>query len=431
MTLLERINDYLWGFPMLILLLGTHIYFTLRLHVPQRNLFRAIRLSLVGDEAKERNLSPFAALSTTLAATLGTGNIIGVSTAVALGGPGAIFWCWLTGILGMSTAYSECYLSVLYRQKTKEGAYVGGPMYVLKNGLHNNALGSLYAFCALAAAFGVGCTTQSNSVTRAASLSFGLSPHLVGIVLAVVTGAVILGGVKSIGSLCERTVPAISFLYLLGCLLLLILYRHHLVTAIIWILKDALSFASFAGGVTGAFLTQALRYGIARGLFTNEAGIGTSAIAAAASRTEDPRIQAYVSMTAVFWDTVVMCLMTGLVVVCNMLYDPASTVGAAETDLTAAAFSHLPYVGDAFLTVSLCAFAVTTLIGWSYFGEKAAEYLAGSKGIPVYKLCYVLMIYLGAIIPMRLVWECTDLINALMALPNLLALWLLRREIKS
>ncbi|MDE7177807.1 MAG: amino acid carrier protein [Lachnospiraceae bacterium] len=431
MTLLERLNDFLWGFPLLLLLLGTHIYFTLRLGFPQRNLFHAIRLSLVGDETKERNLSPFAALSTTLAATLGTGNIIGVSTAVALGGPGAILWCWLTGILGMSTAYSECYLSLLYRQKTEDGSYVGGPMYVLKNGLHNSKLGILYALCALAAAFGVGCTTQANSVTRATSLSFGLSPHPVGIILALLTGAVILGGIKSIGALCERTIPAISFLYLLGCLLLLILYRQHLVTAIVWIVKDAFTFTSLSGGVAGAGLTQAVRYGIARGLFTNEAGIGTSAIAAASSRTEDPRIQAYVSMTAVFWDTVVMCLMTGLVVVCNMLNDPASTAGAAETDLTAAAFSHLPYVGDAFLTISLCAFAVTTLIGWSYFGEKATEYLAGAKGIPVYKVFYILMIYLGAIIPMRLVWECTDLINALMALPNLLALWMLRRKIKS
>ncbi len=431
MTLLQHINDILWGFPLLVLLLGTHIYFTLRLHFPQRNLFYAIRLSLVGDDAKERNLSPFAALSTTLAATLGTGNIIGVSTAVALGGPGAILWCWLTGILGMSTAYGECYLSLLYREKTADGAYVGGPMYVLKNGLHNSKLGFLYALCALAAAFGVGCTTQANSVTRAASLSFGFSPHPVGILLALVTAAVIIGGVKSIGALCERTVPAISFLYLLGCLLLLILYRHQLLTAVIWIIKDAFSFSSISGGVAGAGLTQALRYGIARGLFTNEAGIGTSAIAAAASRTKDPRVQAYVSMTAVFWDTVVMCLMTGLVIVCNMLCDPASAAGAAETDLTAAAFSHLPYVGDAFLTISLCAFAVTTLIGWSYFGEKATEYLAGPKGIPVYKLFYVLMIYLGAIIPMRLVWECTDLINALMALPNLLALWVLRREIRS
>lgn len=448
MAVLEQINDLMWGLPMIVLLMGTHIYFTFRLRFPQKNLFRAIRFSLFCAEETSpgtnhsspekpasspdgRNLSPFSALSTTLAATLGTGNIIGVSTAVALGGPGAIFWCWITGILGMATAYGECYLSLLYRQKRTDGVYTGGPMYVLKNGLHNNKLGGFYALCTLAAAFGVGCTTQANSVSGAASQSFGLSPHLVGIVLAVVTGAVILGGIRSIGNLCERTVPAITFLYLLGCLILLILYRHQLVTAVVWIVKDAFSFASLAGGVAGAGLQRALRYGIARGLFTNEAGIGTSAIAAAASHTKDPKIQAYVSMTAVFWDTVVMCLLTGLVIVCNMLYDPASTAGAAETDLTAAAFSHLPYVGDAFLTVSLCAFAVTTLIGWSYFGEKATEYLAGSRGIPLYKLFYVIMIYLGAIIPMHLVWECTDLINGFMALPNLLALWALRRQIKS
>ncbi|MDE6211946.1 MAG: amino acid carrier protein [Lachnospiraceae bacterium] len=431
MALLEQINDILWGLPMIALLLGTHIYFTCKLHFPQRHLPEAIRLSLFSTEAGGNNLSPFSALATTLAATLGTGNIIGVSTAVALGGPGAIFWCWITGILGMATAYGECYLSVLYRQQKADGVYAGGPMYVLKNGLHNNKLGCLYALCTLAAAFGVGCTTQANSVTRATTLSFGLSPHLVGIVLAVLTGAVILGGIKSIGSLCERTVPAMTFLYLLGCFLLLILYRRQLFTAIVWILKDAFSFTSLTGGIAGAGLQRALRYGIARGLFTNEAGIGTSAIAAASSHTENPRLQAYVSMTAVFWDTVVMCLVTGLVIVCNMLYDPASVSGVAETDLTAAAFAHLPYVGDAFLTISLCAFAVTTLIGWSYFGETATEYLTGSRGVPLYKLVYILMIYLGAIIPMRLVWESTDLINALMALPNLLALWTLRRQIRS
>lgn len=431
MAILEQLNDLIWGLPLIVLLLGTHIYFTCRLHFPQKNLFRAIHLSLFSQTEDGRNLSPFSALSTTLAATLGTGNIIGVSTAIALGGPGAIFWCWITGILGMATAYGECYLSLLHRQKTQAGVYVGGPMYVLKNGLHNKNLGAIYALCTLAAAFGVGCTTQANSASGAASQSFGLSPHLVGIVLAAVTGAVILGGIKSIGRLCERTVPAITFLYLFGCLILLLLYRHQLLTAVIWILKDAFSFSGFAGGVAGAGIQQALRYGIARGLFTNEAGIGTSAIAAAASNTKDPKTQAYVSMTAVFWDTVVMCLLTGLVIVCNMLGDPASTAGVAETDLTAAAFSHLPYVGDAFLTISLCAFAVTTLIGWSYFGEKAAEYLAGTRGIPLYKFFYVLMIYLGAIIPMRLVWECTDLINGFMALPNLLALWALRREIKS
>lgn len=431
MAVLERFNDLLWGFPMLILLMGTHIYFTVKLHVPQRNLLYALKLSLGKENNEGNNISPFSALATTLAATLGTGNIIGVSTAVALGGPGAIFWCWITGILGMATAYSECYLSVLFRSKNDDGVYIGGPMYVLKNGLHNKYLGSVYAFCTLLAAFGVGCTTQANSVTQAAAASFHLSPHLVGIALAFLTGIVIIGGVRSIANLCERTVPAISFVYLFGCLLLLILYRSVLPQVFLLIIKDAFSFGSVAGGVAGATLQHAVRYGVARGLFTNEAGIGTSSIAAAASHTTNPRIQAYVSMTAVFWDTVVMCLITGLVIIANILYDPASTTGVPETGLTAAAFSHLPYVGDAFLTISLAAFAITTLIGWSYFGEKATEYLMGKKGIPFYKLAYIVMIYLGAIIPMRLVWESTDLINALMVLPNVLALYCLRQHIRS
>lgn len=431
MAILERINNLIWGLPLLVLLLGTHVYFTIKLHFPQRNLIYALKLSLGKADNTGTNLSPFSALATTLAATLGTGNIIGVSTAVALGGPGAIFWCWITGILGMATAYSECYLSVLYRSQNEDGTYKGGPMYVLKNGLHNNILGGLYASCTLIAAFGVGCTTQANSVTQAATASFRLSPHVVGITLAFLTGLVILGGMKSIANLCERTVPAISFVYLFGCGLLLVLYRDVLPSACLLIIKDAFSFTSAAGGLAGATLQHAVRYGIARGLFTNEAGIGTSAIAAAASHVNEPRIQAYVSMTAVFWDTVVMCLITGLVIVSNMLYDPASVTGVQETGLTAAAFTHLPYVGDAFLTISLAAFAVTTLIGWSYFGEKATEYLVGKKGIPLYKLAYILMIYFGAVIPMHLVWESTDLINALMVLPNVLALYCLQNKIKS
>lgn len=429
--IIQEANDFIWSIPLLFVLMGTHIYFTGKLRIPQRRIFHAIRLSLGMDDTGDKNLSPFSALSTTLAATLGTGNIIGVSTAVALGGPGAVFWCWVTGILGMATSYGECYLSVLFRTRQKDGTYAGGPMYVMRNGLHNNTLGSFYAVCTLIAAFGVGCTTQSNSVVQAAAASFPVSPHLIGIALAVLTGTVILGGVKKIGNLCERVVPAMSFIYLLGCFFLLCLYHRQLPHACLWILKDALSFSSIAGGFVGSTLQLSLRYGIARGLFTNEAGIGTSAIAAAASGVNDPKKQAYISMTAVFWDTVVMCLVTGLVVVSNMLYDPASVQGAAATGLTSAAFEHLPYVGDAFLTISLTTFAVTTLIGWSYFGEKATEYLVGNKGIPYYKLIYILMIYFGAVIPMNLVWECTDLINALMVVPNLIALYALRRHIRS
>ncbi|MDE6663635.1 MAG: amino acid carrier protein [Lachnospiraceae bacterium] len=431
LQIIQNANNFIWGLPLLFVLMGTHIYFTLKLRAPQRKIFYAIKLSLGLADNEDTNLSPFSALATTLAATLGTGNIIGVSTAVALGGPGAIFWCWITGILGMATAYSECYLSVLFRSRQADGTFIGGPMYVLHNGLHNKTLGTFYAICTLAAAFGVGSTTQSNSVTQAAYASFKISPRISGVILAVLTGSVILGGIKAIGNLCERVVPAISFFYLFGCFLLLILYRRQLPTACIWILKDAFSISSIAGGFVGSTLQLSLRYGIARGLFTNEAGIGTSAIAAAASGTNDPRIQAYVSMTAVFWDTIVMCLVTGLVIVSNMLYDPASILNVPSTGLTSAAFAHLPYIGDAFLTISLAAFAVTTLIGWSYFGEKATEYLLGKKGIPYYKLLYILMIYIGAVIPLNLVWECSDLINGLMVVPNIIALYFLRRHIKT
>jgi len=380
LAFIQKANNLIWGLPLLIILMGTHLYFTCKLRMPQRKILYAIRLSLgMEDTGDNHNLSPFSALATTLAATLGTGNIIGVSTAVALGGAGAVFWCWITGILGMATAYAECYLSVLFRSRGKDGAYVGGPMYVLKNGLHNKSLGSFYALCTLIAAFGAGCATQANSATQAASFSFHLSPHIVGILLAVVTGTVILGGVKAIGSLCERIVPAISFIYLFGCFLLLCLYYRQLPEACLLIVRDAFSFSSVAGGFIGSTIQMSLRYGIARGLFTNEAGIGTSAIAAAASDVSDPKHQAYVSMTAVFWDTVVMCLVTGIVIVANMLYDPASIQGIPSTGLTSAAFAHLPYVGDAFLTVSLIAFAVTTLIGWSYFGEKERNTLSEIK----------------------------------------------------
>ena len=252
LAFIQKANNLIWGLPLLIILMGTHLYFTCKLRMPQRKILYAIRLSLgMEDTGDNHNLSPFSALATTLAATLGTGNIIGVSTAVALGGAGAVFWCWITGILGMATAYAECYLSVLFRSRGKDGAYVGGPMYVLKNGLHNKSLGSFYALCTLIAAFGAGCATQANSATQAASFSFHLSPHIVGILLAVVTGTVILGGVKAIGSLCERIVPAISFIYLFGCFLLLCLYYRQLPEACLLIVRDAFSFSSVAGGFIG------------------------------------------------------------------------------------------------------------------------------------------------------------------------------------
>ncbi len=428
---MQSINQFLWSGPLLFLLMGTHLYFTMKLHFPQKNILKAIRLSVTPSGKKDgANLSVFATLSTTLAATLGTGNIIGVSTAIALGGPGAVFWCWITGILGMATAYAECFLSVRFRSMDKDGAYQGGPMYVWQNGLHKPSVGKFYGILTLIAAFGVGCTTQSNSITQTTSLSFGLNPHVAGFAAAILAGLVIVGGIRSIGNVCMKIVPFLGILYTASCVLLLVINREALVPAIRLILSHALAPRAALGGAAGSSLMLTARYGIARGLFTNEGGIGTSAIAAAASQTDDPARQAYVSMTAVFWDTVVMCLLSGLVIVSNLLLHPESARSVNEAGLTEAAFSYLPFLGNVFLSLCLVAFAITTLIGWSYLGEQAYRYVTGNKGIFIYKVAYIVMIYVGAVLPLNLVWECTDLINALMVIPNVAALFLLQRFLR-
>ncbi|MBP3603075.1 MAG: sodium:alanine symporter family protein [Lachnospiraceae bacterium] len=431
LSILRNVNTFLWSGPLLFLLMGTHLYFTMKLHFPQKKIFYAIRLSLLPDkEAKNGSLSAFGALATTLAATLGTGNIVGVSTAVALGGPGAIFWCWITGILGMATAYSECYLSVLFKSRTREGLCLGGPMYVWENGLHNKSIGKLYAALTLLAAFGVGCSTQANALSSTAYTSFRISPHLSGFLAALLTGFIIVGGIKTIGNVCTKFVPFLALLYMASCFILLFLNRDAILPAIELILLHALAPNSIGGGLAGGSLILTARYGIARGLFTNEAGIGTAAIAAAASDSVSPAKQAYVSMTAVFWDTVVMCLLSGLVIVTNMLKHPESLAGVNDGALTDMAFRYLPFAGQEFLSLCLIAFAITTLIGWSYLGESATTYLSGSKGIFAYKVAYIVMIYVGAVMPLNIVWECTDFINALMIFPSITALFLLRKHIR-
>ena len=330
----------------------------------------------------------------------------------------------------MATAYAECFLSVRFRSMDKDGAYQGGPMYVWQNGLHKPSVGKFYGILTLIAAFGVGCTTQSNSITQTTSLSFGLNPHVAGFAAAILAGLVIVGGIRSIGNVCMKIVPFLGILYTASCVLLLVINREALVPAIRLILSHALAPRAALGGAAGSSLMLTARYGIARGLFTNEAGIGTAAIAAAASQTDDPARQAYVSMTAVFWDTVVMCLLSGLVIVSNLLLHPESARGVNEAGLTEAAFSYLPFLGNVFLSLCLVAFAITTLIGWSYLGEQAYRYVTGNKGIFIYKVAYIVMIYVGAVLPLNLVWECTDLINALMVIPNVAALFLLQRFLR-
>ncbi|SFR84789.1 alanine/glycine:cation symporter family protein [Anaeromicropila populeti] len=422
---------------MLIVLLGTHIYFTLHLKFPQKKILSAIKFSVMPDpnalqnkfKNNKKSISSFAALSTTLAATLGTGNIVGVSTAIALGGPGAVFWCWLTGILGMATSYAECYLSFLYRIPQPDGGYIGGPMYVLKNGLKRKKLSIFYALCTICAAFGVGCTTQSNAITQTTTALWNISPSIVGITVSILCGFVIIGGIRSIGNICSKLVPIMGAFYIICCLLLLCINHSFLILAIQYIVKNAFCSSAAFGGFIGSSFQLAARYGIARGLFTNEAGLGSAAIASSEADTKNPKRQAFIQMTATFWDTVFMCAITGLVIVSNILKNPSSIQGYSHANLTTAAFQCLPY-GDTLLAVSLIAFALATLIGWCFFGERATYFLFGEKGKKQYQTIYLFMIYLGAIMSLDLAWELTDLINACMVIPNIIALFCLRKQIK-
>lgn len=423
-------NKVLWGPPILILLLGTHCFFTLRLQFVQKKILPAIRLSFHPSAKNSDGVSGFTALSTSLAATLGTGNIIGVSSAIALGGPGAVFWCWLTGIGGMATSYAECYLSMLFRKKNKDGSYQGGPMYVLEYGLHKKWLGKFYSFCTLMASFGVGCTTQANAITETTTSLWGFSPSIVGIVFAVLAGFILIGGISSIGKVCEKLVPFMGLFYIAGCLLLLYMNHSYLLPSLELILKGAFCKTSIAGGLLGGSFLCAARYGIARGLFTNEAGLGSTAIAAAAANTKEAKEQALISMTATFWDTVVMCLLTGIVIVSTIVRYPNSIIHHSPTQLTSVAFSCIPY-GETILGISLIAFAFATIIGWSYFGEQAVLHLFGERGKPLYHFFYVLMIFFGGISSLDLVWELADFINIFMAFPNVFALFALYKKIEA
>lgn len=430
-SMISAINNFLWNGPLLILLCATHLFFTIKLRFPQKHTLKAIRLSLAPEESGQTgNLSSFATLATTLAATLGTGNIVGVSTAIAAGGPGALFWCWITGLFGMATAYAECHLAMHFRKKRTDGSLTGGPMYVLEQGLGSHFLAKFYAVCTLCAAFGVGCTTQVSAITDATSSLWHLPPHFVGLAVAVVTGLVILGGIRSIGSFCTKAVPILGILYMAACAVLLFMNASYLPDALALILKTAFSQNAVSGGLLGGSFMVAARYGIARGLFTNEAGIGTAALAAGSASHTTPVKQGLISMTAVFWDTIVMCAVSGLVILTNFLHRPSSAKGFTQAGLTSAAFTAFPFGGNTFLTLTLIAFAITTLIGWCHLGEKGAEYLWGSKSIRTYEFCYILMIFFGAILPMEYVWSVTDLINGIMIFPNVLALFLLHRKIQ-
>ena len=428
---MEPINDFfsllssfLWGWPMIILLLGTHVFLTFRLRIPQRKLFTGIKLSIKKDTKAEGDVSQFGALATALAATIGTGNIVGVATAVALGGPGAVMWCWLTGIFGMSTKYAEGLLAVKYRVKTPDGRMLGGPMYALERGLGMKWLAILFAIFTALASFGIGCTVQANSIALLANETFGVPTWLIGIMVCLLTALVILGGVKAIAKVCTILVPFMAILYVIGCVAILCFNYNYVWPAVQLIVDSAFNPAAAGGGLAGATVMMAARYGIARGLFSNESGLGSAPIVAAAAQTRNPVRQALVSSTGTFWDTVIICALTGLVLVSSILAYPDITFEDGAT-LTKVAFSKIPYVGAPLLSFGILTFAFSTIIGWSYYGESAVNYLEGRRTNRFYRILFIVALFFGSIINLDIIWNIADCMNALMAIPNLVALLLL------
>ncbi len=414
-------SDWVWGPPLLVLLVGTHVYLTIRLKFIQRFLGRAIRLSFRGKGEGEGEISHFGALMTALAATIGTGNIVGVATAVAAGGPGAVFWMWITGVFGIATKYSEAVLAIKYRIKAPNGSFAGGPMYAIERGMKMKWLAIFFAAMTAIAAFGIGNMVQANSIASLLKEQYQVSPWFSGSAMTLLTAFVILGGIKSIARSCEWLVPFMAISYIGGCLILLALKADTIPESIGLIVGNAFTGTAMIGGFLGAGMKEAIRFGVARGLFSNESGLGSAPIVAAAAKTKNPVEQALVSSTGTFWDTVVVCLLTGLVLVNSGVW----TQGLKGALLTKTAFAGIPVVGPIILTVGLLTFVFSTILGWSYYGEKAIEYLAGSGAIRYYRWLWVGAVMLGSVLSLPAVWSFADIANGLMALPNLISLLVL------
>lgn len=422
---ISEVDGILWGWPLLTLLMGTHLYLTIILRFPQRYIFKSIKLSVTKDAYGEGDVSQFSALATSLAATIGTGNIVGVATAISLGGPGAVLWTWLTGVFGISTKYAEGLLAVKYRVKTEDGTMAGGPMYVLEYGLNQKWLAVLFALFTALAAFGIGSMVQANSIAGMVEAQFHVPTWISGIVMAALTAVVILGGIKSIAKVCDKLVPFMAFFYVLGCLIILAMTYSTIPATIALIFKSAFTGQAATGGFVGSTIMMAMRYGVARGLFSNESGLGSAPIVAAAAQTRNPVKQAMVSSTGTFWDTVVVCALTGIVIVNTGVWSQ----GLSGNKLTHAAFGTIPVVGQVVLTVGLLTFVFSTILGWSYYAEKAIEYLFGKVAILPYRLLYIATVYIGSVFSLGVVWDFSDVANGLMAIPNLISLILLSKVI--
>lgn len=427
-TLVNQLNGLVWGPPMLAMILGTGLFLMLRLKfMPLSKIGAGFKLMWQGrqkGDAASGEISPFQALMTCLAATVGTGNIAGVATAIFLGGPGALFWMWCTALVGMATKYCEVVLAVHYREKDERGEHVGGPMYAIKNGLGKKWLwlGTAFAIFGGFAGFGIGNMVQVNSMAAALQASFNIPLWVTGVVTMAITGLVILGGIKRIGKVAASLVPFMCVAYIIASIVVLVVHADAIPGAFELIFTHAFSPVAATGGFAGAAVMAAIRFGVARGIFSNEAGLGTAGIAQAAGTTNSPVRSGMIGMIGTFIDTIIICSMTGLAIICSGVW----TSGASGAALSAAAFeSAMPGVGGYILTIALVIFAYTTILGWSYYGERCWEYLVGTKAILPFRVLWVLAVPFGAIAQLDFAWLVADTLNGLMAIPNLLSLLLL------
>lgn len=427
----------MWGVPMLILLIGSHVFFTIRTGFIQRKLPLAIKLTFTRDKESEGDISQFGALATSLSATVGTGNIVGVATAILAGGPGAVLWMWLTGILAIATKYAETFVAVKYRVKDDKGDMLGGAMYAWKRAFKKNGktpwwalLGAgVFAILGTTATLGIGSAVQANAVTSVITSNFpGVDPLIIGIVIVIMVAVVILGGIKVITRVCEFLTPFMIIAYCLGCIVILCINWAYIWPAICLIVECAFTPTAAFGGMVGSGVMMALRFGVARGLFANESGMGSAPILAAAAKTKNPARQALVSMTSTFWDTVVICLLTGLVLISTMIANP----GIAESgmiekgaELTSLAFATIPIFGTPLLIMGMLLFSYSTMLGWSYYGNRCITYLFGTKAIKPYQIVFIIALFLGAVGIGDTVWIFADITNALMVVPNLIVVLLL------
>lgn len=424
LELFKAINNFVWGPPLLILLVGTGVYFTLRLGMFQvSKLPTAFRLIFSSDQSGQGDVSSFAALCTALAATVGTGNIVGVATAITTGGPGALFWMWVAAFFGMATKYAEGFLAIKYRTKDANGQAAGGPMHYITLGMGQKwkPLAVFFAVSGvLVALLGMGTFSQVNSIASSMSSSFGLAPQLVSIVTAISIALFIFGGIEKISDVSTKIVPFMAILYILASLIVLVVHWNELLPTFGLVLKSAFSPAAAVGGFVGATVKEAIQRGIARGVFSNESGLGSAPIAAAAAKSDNPVEQGLISMTGTFIDTIIICTLTGLTILVTGQW---SVEGLEGAPLTQAAFATVfGNTGSIALTISLVLFAFTTILGWSYYGERCIEFLFGTKSILPYRLVFVTMVALGGFLKLDLIWTIADIVNGLMALPNLIAL---------